>query len=192
MRPHVFVVEGKNDQFRLESVLDHPLVITTNGSAIDYDKIKLLKKLDETHDIVLFLDPDHAGERIRRLVSKELKNVYHAFIPQDLAISKNFKKIGVEHADKETILQALSNIKMVKHEVTSDITHLFLHDVGLTGSKASKDLRTFVCQKLGIGFTNGKTLYHRLHMFGIDQKKILEVIHESSSQEEIRTELFTR
>lgn len=189
MRPQVFVVEGKNDQFRLESVLDHPLVITTNGSAIDYDKVKLLKKLDETHDIILFLDPDHAGERIRRLVSKELKHIYHAFIEKDLAISKNQKKTGVEHADKETILKALSNIQMVKHEAQSDITHLFLHDVGLTGSETSKTLRTYVCQKLGIGYTNGKTLYHRLHMFGINQKKILEVIDESSSQEKIRTEL---
>lgn len=192
MRPQVFVVEGKNDQYRLESVLDHPLVITTNGSAIDSDKLKLLKMLDETYDIILFLDPDHAGERIRRIVSKQLKNVYHAFIPQEQAVSKNQKKIGVEHADRKTILEALSNIKMVKHESKSDVTHLFLHEVGLTGSPSSKELRTTLCQKLGIGFTNGKTLYHRLHMFGISQKKILEVIHESSSQEEIRTELLKR
>ncbi len=192
MRPQVFVVEGKNDQFRLESVLDHPLVVTINGSAIDEDKINILKKLDETHDIILFFDPDHAGARIRRLVSKELKSVYHAFLDQEQARSKNLKKVGVEHASKETILNALSNIQMVKHEMKSDITYTFLHDVGLTGSKTSKKLREIVCQKLGIGFTNGKTLYHRLHMFGINQDKILEVINESSSEEEIRTELLKR
>ena len=96
MRPLVFVVEGKNDAFKLEQVLERPLVITTNGSAIDDDAILLLKKLDETHDIVLFLDPDHAGDRIRRLVSKELNHVYHAFIRRDQSTSKNMKKVGVE------------------------------------------------------------------------------------------------
>jgi ribonuclease M5 len=192
MRPHVFVVEGKNDKFRLERLLDQPLVITTNGSAIDEDSIKLLKKLDETHDIVLFLDPDHAGERIRRLVSKELKHVYHAFINKEDAISENMKKIGVEHASDEVILEALKTIKMVKHERMSDVTHAFLHDVGLTGSSSSKALRNLIGEKLGIGFTNGKTLYYRCHMFGIHKHHIMEVIHATSSEKEIRTELSKR
>lgn len=189
MRPQVFVVEGKNDQFKLEKCLDHPLVITTNGSAIDEDKVTILKKLDETHDIVLFLDPDHAGERIRRLVSKQLKHVYHAFIDKDVAKSKNEKKVGIEHAECEMIVHALSHIKMVRDHQKSDITHTFLHDHGLTGSHASKALRLKVCKTLGIGVTNGKTLYHRLHMFGIDQEKVLEVINESSGEKEIWTEL---
>jgi len=49
MRPHVFVVEGKNDKFRLERLLDHPLVVMTNGSAIDDDRILMLKKLCMLH-----------------------------------------------------------------------------------------------------------------------------------------------
>ena len=181
MRPHVFVVEGKNDQFRLNQCLDHPLVVTTNGSAIDEDKMMLLKKLDETHDIILFLDPDHAGERIRRIVSKSLKHVYHAFVEKEVAQSQNLKKVGVEHADCETIHHALSHIKMVRDDIKSDVTHAFLHEVGLMGSKASKSLRIHVCQTLGIGLTNAKTLYHRLQMFGINQQDILEVLNEPSS-----------
>ncbi|MDY0074580.1 MAG: ribonuclease M5 [Acholeplasmataceae bacterium] len=189
MRPQVFVVEGKNDQFKLEQVLEHPIVITTNGSAIDKDVMKILKKLDETHDIILFLDPDHAGERIRRLVAKELTHVYHAFIKKDLAISKNEKKIGVEHASIQSIKEALKHIKMIRHDIHSDITHTFLHDVGLMGSKSSKQLRLYLCERLGIGYTNAKTLYQRLHLFGIDQKMVNEVIHAASSEETIRTKL---
>jgi ribonuclease M5 len=192
MRPQVFVVEGKNDQFKLEKCLDHPVIVTTNGSAIDDDKILILKKLDETHDIILFLDPDHAGERIRRIVSKHIQHVYHAFIDKDVAKSKNLKKVGVEHADCDAVLHALSHIKHVTHHMESDITHSFLFHHGLTGSKESKQLRINLCQRLGIGITNGKTLYHRLHMFGINQKEVLEVIHESSSKKEVRTELSER
>ena len=112
MRPHVFVVEGKNDKFRLEQILDNPLVITTNGSAIDLDKIKILKKLDATHDIILMFDPDHAGERIRRLVSKELTHVYHAFIPRDLAVSKKRKENrGRTRRSKKQFLRLYQTLK---------------------------------------------------------------------------------
>lgn len=192
MRPQVFVVEGKNDQFKLEKCLNHPIIVTTNGSAIDEDKITVLKKLDATHDIILFLDPDHAGERIRRIVSKQIEHVYHAFIDKNEATSKNLKKVGVEHADCDAVLSALSHIKSVTYHMKSDITHSFLFHHGLTGSKESKQLRTYLCQRLGIGVTNGKTLYHRLHMFGINQHEVLEVIHESSSKKEVRTELSER
>jgi ribonuclease M5 len=192
MRPLVFVVEGKNDAFKLESVLNNPLVITTNGSAIDEESVMLLKKLDDTHDIVLFLDPDHAGDRIRRLVSKELNHVFHAFMSKDVSMSKNMKKVGVEHASKEDILDALKHLKMVHHTSTSDVTHAFLHHHHLIGHPESKAFRFDVCQRLGIGSTNGKTLYHRLHMFGINQDALLEVIHESLREKEIRAELSKR
>ncbi len=189
MRPIVFVVEGKNDAFRLKSIFDQPMVIETNGSAIDQESMTLLKRLDETHDIILFLDPDHAGERIRRLVGKTLHHVYHAFIKPEDGRSENGKKVGIEHASKEVILDALKHVQMVQHESFSDVTRGFLHDVGLIGQEGSKSLREKVCERLNIGQPNGKTLYKRLHMFSIQSKDILEVLSESSSEKEIRTEL---
>jgi len=82
MRPHVFVVEGRNDASRLKQIYPDVQVIITNGSAISLDAIQMLDHLDETHDLILFLDPDHAGERIRRILGNRLKNVYHVFIEQ--------------------------------------------------------------------------------------------------------------
>lgn len=192
MRPIVFVVEGKNDAFKLKRVFDQPLVIETNGSAIDPESLTLLKRLDQTHDIILFLDPDHAGERIRRLVGKSLHHVYHAFIKPEDGKSENGKKVGIEHASKEIILEALNHIQMVHHESESDVTRSFLHEVGLIGQEGSKALREEICKRLNIGQPNGKTLYKRLHMFSIQSTDILEALHESSSEEEIRTELPKR
>lgn len=192
MRPQVIVVEGKNDAFKISSIFPDIQVVTTNGSAINQDAVDLLKKLDSTHDIVLFTDPDHAGERIRRLLSKSLKHVYHVFLSRDLAISLNGKKIGIEHASEEDIRRSLENIKMVSKASTSDVTHAFLHDIGLTGSSNSQRLRDALSSVLGIGKTNGKSLYQRLRMFDITQEQIIEVLRESSSKEEIRTELLKR
>ncbi len=192
MRPQVIVVEGKNDAFKISSIFPEIKVVTTNGSAIDRDAVDLLKKLDATHDIILFTDPDHAGERIRRLLSKSLIHVHHVFLNRDLAVSTNGKKVGIEHATEEDIRRSLSNIKMVSKTSESDVTHAFLHDVGLTGAPHSQALRDILSQALKIGRTNGKSLYQRLHMFDIKQETIIEVLRESSSQEEIRTELLKR
>jgi len=189
MRPRVVVVEGRNDASRLKQIYPEILIITTNGSALNEDSVQLLKELDETHDIILFLDPDHAGERIRRLLSKQLKHIYHAFIDRDVAYSKNMKKIGIEHASADDIKKALGDIQEVHKESTSDVTYSFLHEMKLTGNKDSKSLRDIVSMRLRLGHVNGKTLYQRLRMFGVSQKEVIEVIRESSSKEEIRTEL---
>ena len=176
MRPKVFVVEGRNDASRLKEIFPDILVMTTNGSAIDSESLQTLIKLDETHDIVLFLDPDHAGERIRRLISKSLTHVYHAFLDKEVAYSKNKKKIGIEHASDTDIKEAFKNIKMVYQKSKSDITHAFLFECGLTGQKDSREKREKLTQRLNIGYVNGKTLYHRLHMFQMMKKDIVEVL----------------
>ncbi len=181
MRPKVFVVEGRNDASRLKQIYPDIQVITTNGSAIDPDRIEVLKALDETHDIILFLDPDHAGERIRRILGKSLTHIFHAFIDQESAHSKNGKKIGIEHASTETIENALKDMLIIRESSKSNVTHAFLFDIGLTGSKDSRKRRMRLAQTLKIGHTNGKTLYHRLKMFDISQEKIIEVLSESSS-----------
>jgi len=189
MRPKIVVVEGRNDASRLKQIYPDIKIVTTNGSAIQEDSVQLLKELDETYDIILFLDPDHAGERIRRLLGKQLIHIYHAFIDRDVAYSKNMKKIGIEHASEEDIKKALGDIQAVHKESTSDITYSFLHEVKLTGNENSKELRDVVSKKLRLGHVNGKTLYQRLKMFEISQKQVAEVISESSGKEEIRTEL---
>lgn len=175
MRPLVFVVEGRNDQSRLKKLFKDAMVVTTNGSAMDESQIELIMTLEKTHDIILFLDPDHAGERIRRLLSKKLTHVHHAFLEQKDAMSKNMKKIGIEHASDEAILDALSHIK-IEHEVSkSDINMSFLYDMKLIGHNKSQEKRAYLSKKLKIGHVNGKTLLERLRRFNMMQKDIEEV-----------------
>jgi ribonuclease M5 len=177
MRNKVIVVEGKNDKEKIKSLYKDIHVITTNGSSIDLDSINLLKELSKTHDIVLFTDPDHAGERIRRILAKELDHIYHAFIDKEKSISSNHKKIGVEHASAETIKNALNHLMLVQTKSTSDITYSFLYEHNLIGNEFSKEKREKLAKKMNIGHVNGKTLYQRLHMFNLNKKDVLEVLN---------------
>jgi len=181
MRPKVFVVEGKNDASRLYQILGDVKVVTTNGSEISHETVNLLKELDKTHDMILFLDPDFPGDKIRHQLEKELKHVAHAHILKKDAISHNRKKVGIEHADKEVIIEALSNIQYEQNDQNSDIDMYFLYEVGLIGTSDSKKLREVLSRKMHLGHVNGKTLLNRLHMFGYQQKDIIEVLDATSS-----------
>jgi len=181
MRSKVFVVEGKNDASRLYQILGDVNIVTTNGSEISDETIALLKELDQTHDMILFLDPDYPGERIRTKLSQVLDHVAHAYIIKKDAISKNRKKVGIEHADAKVILDALSHISYQQDKIKSDIDMYFLCEKQLIGQPASKQLRIKLSQSLHLGHVNGKTLLNRLHMFGYTKKDIIEVLDAASS-----------
>lgn len=181
MRQKIFVVEGRSDESKLKQIYPDIKVVITNGSAIDQDALKMLLELQNTHDIVLFLDPDYAGERIRKILDQKLNKAEHAFLEKKDAYSKSRKKIGIEHATKQTIVEALKNMHVVDTKVKSDITALFLYEMKLTGSENSKKRRDILTDVLKIGHVNGKTLFARLHMFGINKKQVIEVLSGSSS-----------
>lgn len=176
MKPKVLVVEGRHDLDKIRSIYHDTLVITTNGSAVDMDVLNQLKKLSETHDIILFLDPDHAGERIRRIISKYIGHVQHAFISPEESTNKNMKKVGIEHASKESIIQALSKLSVEYDTIKSDVDFAFLYEVGLIGQKNSQSMRDYVSKVLHLGHVNGKTLLYRIQRFQITREQIIEVL----------------
>ncbi len=181
MRPQVFIVEGEHDASKLKQALGDVHCVITNGSEINKETLKLIKTLDKTHDVIVFTDPDYAGERIRKIVSKDLEHVYHVFLKRKVAFSKNKKKIGIEHAHKKDIIEALSHMQLSTHQVKSEITIAFLYDCQLIGHKDSKIKRRQLAEKLHLGHVNGKTLKKRLDMFNVSKKQIIEVMHESST-----------
>ena len=181
MRPKVFIVEGQTDAAKLKEVLGQVDIITTNGSEISDQTKALIQALDKTHDIIIFTDPDYAGERIRKEISKDLSHVYHAFLKRDVAISKNKKKIGIEHATKDNIQKALADMQLAYVKNTSDVDHYFLYIQGFIGHKDSKQKRKVLSERLHLGHINGKTLLERIRLFGITKEVMIEVMHEPST-----------
>ncbi|NLK12072.1 MAG: ribonuclease M5 [Candidatus Phytoplasma sp.] len=174
----IIVVEGYHDQIKINQIYPQAQVMITNGSDLPKETMMQLKKLSETHQMVLFLDPDHAGERLRRILSQELKNVTHAFLEVNQAISKNRKKIGIEHAKKEDIIKALNQM-IQPRENQSDVTISFLYDHKLLGHPQSQVRRDQVSQHFNLGKTNGKTFYKRLLWANITQKEVKEVLENA-------------
>lgn len=171
----IIVVEGRHDYQKVKQVFPEANIMMTNGSAIDMTFIEQLKRLSESNEIIVFVDADNAGERLRKIISKHIPNAKHAFIERSLSLSANLKKVGIEHADSDTIREAL---KFTRSAVLgSDITQHYLLEQGLIGENESRLKRLFLCEKLRIGYVNGKGLFHRLTLFGIKKQDVEEVLH---------------
>ena len=89
----VIVVEGKNDANKIKTIFPDVDIIITNGSEINKGTINDIKKASENNEVVLCLDPDGPGEKIRRKIVEQVPNVNQVFASKNNAISKNKKKM---------------------------------------------------------------------------------------------------
>lgn len=172
----IIVVEGLHDLERLKSIYPDIDVLITNGSEIE-ENLPTIIEASTKRDIILFLDPDYPGERIRKIIQAKIPNAKHAFLKKDLAISKNKKKVGIEHAKKEDIIEALEHV-LTPMENSNLVSYMELYNLGLFGKDNSAKLRDKVSIKLNIGHTNGKTFLKRINMFNIDIETIKNALME--------------
>lgn len=167
----LIVVEGKNDKNKLENIFKDANIIITNGSEISQDTLNTIKSLSENNEVVLCLDPDGPGEKIRKKIMEYIPNAYNVYADKQKAISRNKKKVGIEHMSKKDICELFEHIYVPKYE--NNISYEELFDLGLMNNKK---LREKLCTNLHIGYCNGKQLYKRLNMLGLDIETIKENI----------------
>src|SRR5690554_2497331 len=110
----VIVVEGKNDYNKIKTVFPNANVIITNGSDVNFDLIQRLTVLSQKDEIVLCLDPDFPGEKIRMEITKAIPNVAHVYAKKSQAISSNKRKVGIEHMNKADIKAMFNYIQFNK------------------------------------------------------------------------------
>ncbi len=144
------VVEGKYDKIRLQSLVKAN-IIQTDGFQIFHDEklIELLGRIADETGLIILMDSDGAGFKIRTFIKNKLagKNVKHALIPSIPGKEKRKEKpgkeglLGVEGMRDEALLSALSQCFYEEREEKEKITKSDLYLLGLTGGKESSTLR---------------------------------------------------
>lgn len=172
----VFVVEGKNDASKLQQFYPGIQTLITNGSAVSLEFLSTLQTLAKNSEIILLLDPDGPGEKIRKKVMESIPNAKHVFVDRKSAISKNKKKVGIEHMSKEDLDDALKNVLTVTINNTFSNEDLF--DLGLIGTDSSREKRDFVSKELNIGKGNAKTFLKKLNMFNVSMEEVERLVKE--------------
>ncbi|MDE7263196.1 MAG: ribonuclease M5 [Anaeroplasmataceae bacterium] len=172
--PSVIVVEGLHDSMRIHSIYPEANIVITNGREISDETLTFIKSLSETNEIIIFTDPDTPGEQIRTIVANAVPKAKHAFLRKKDAISKNRKKVGIEHASKECIIESLKHI--YSNDVLADTINVEdMYSFGLTGMPNSGRLREFISLELNIGKPNAKTFLKRLNMLQITKEDLKEL-----------------
>ena len=121
-------------------------------------------------------DPDSAGERIRRFLTKRFPQAKHAFIPKEDATANN--DIGIEQASPEAIRTALAKVRTMDWEPTNNFTGADLLKAGISGSPAASEKRAKLGAVLGIGYANAKTFLQRLNHYGITRQEFQQAVAE--------------
>ena len=75
----VIVVEGRHDTSVLQQYFDCD-TIETNGLSLSEETLRLIEEARDRCGVIIFTDPDHPGETIRRRINEAVKGCKNAYI----------------------------------------------------------------------------------------------------------------
>ena len=99
----IIIVEGRDDTAAIRRSVD-AVTIETHGYGIRPSTWEVIDKAYESKGIIIFTDPDTAGEQIRRRLAERYPEAKHAFLDRGLAEKDG--DIGIENASPESIREA--------------------------------------------------------------------------------------
>ena len=169
----IIVVEGRHDTQRLKKYFDCE-TIETGGSSIDDKVIEQIRHAASRQGVIVFTDPDTPGNQIRHIINQHVSNCKNAFVDKHHARTE--KKVGIEHADKDTLWNALQNVVTITNAPKGSLTISDLFELGLSGQSNSAELRRKVGEYYHIGDGNAKTMLARLNCLAINKEELREVI----------------
>ncbi len=175
MIKEVLVVEGKMDVVAIDKAVEADCIIT-EGFNLKPQALDSIAKAYQKRGIIIMTDPDSAGERIRRFLTKRFPEAKHAFIPKEDATANN--DIGIEQASPEAIRTALAKVRTMDWEPTNNFTGADLLKAGISGSPAASEKRAKLGAVLGIGYANAKTFLQRLNHYGITRHEFQQAVAE--------------
>lgn len=175
----IIVVEGKDDTVAIKRAVDAD-TIETNGSAIGEDVLRRIALANERRGVIIFTDPDHAGERIRKIVARHAPGCKHAFLPQEKALYKG--DIGIENASPEAIRTALSELRTESADEAGEISWEDLMEAGLIVHPDASNRRLVIGKLLGIGYANGKQFYKRCTSFRISKAEFTAALRQMEEE----------
>ncbi len=164
----VIVVEGRDDVTAVKRAVDAELIIT-QGFGIREETFKLIEEANKKCGVIIFTDPDHAGERIRERISKRIKGCKHAFLPREEA--RKGDNIGIENATPKSIIEALSKVRTLMEDMPEVFSQHDLIRNDLVGGQEASGRRDEIGKMLGIGYANAKQFLRRMNHYGVTREE---------------------
>ena len=177
MIKEVLVVEGKMDVVAIDKAVEADCIIT-EGFSLKPKALAAIESAYKKRGIIILTDPDSAGERIRRFLSKRFPEAKHAFVPKEDATAND--DIGIEQASPEAIRSALEKVRTLDWQPQAIFSGSDLLKCGLSGGASASAKRARIGAKLGIGYANAKTFLLRLNHYGVTKEEFDKALAEDA------------
>ena len=174
----IIVVEGRDDTAAIKRAVTAQ-TIETHGFGMNEEMWRRIDRAYKSCGVVLFTDPDRAGENIRRKIKERYPLCKEAFLPRREAVKKG--NLGIENAAPEAIVEALLKTRNTKsaglpdEDAEEKSAGLFtVRDMdlnGLSSGKGSRKKREKIGEMLGIGYGNAKTFLSKLNGYGVTREE---------------------
>lgn len=179
------IVEGRDDTNSIKRAVIAE-TIETHGFGIRRQTWELIDMAYRTTGIIVFTDPDHAGETIRKRILDKYPDALEAFLDQESARAGD--DIGIENAVPEAIREALAKVHRAADPANgsagepaggqtgtgSAVAERFsmddLREAGLIGTDRAQEARQAAGKALGIGYGNAKAFLRKLNHYGITRE----------------------
>lgn len=171
MMKEIIVVEGRDDITAVKRALDAEL-IATGGFGFPRGVMERIKEAQRRRGVIVFTDPDFAGEKIRKKIAAEVPGCKHAFLPREEA--KKDGDIGIENATPANILKALAKVRTESLDKRTEFSQVDLIRNGLIGNDDASIRRDELGKVLGIGYGNAKQFLNRLNNYGVTREEFEE------------------
>lgn len=163
----IIVVEGRDDQRAVRAAVDAE-VIVTSGYGLTRETWTRIAAAQARTGVIVFTDPDHAGDQIRRKINQKVPGCKNAYLTRSDARRKD--NIGIENARPAAIRKALAQAHGTVAPTTSaTFTLADLRHHRLVAHPQAARRREALGRELAIGYANAKQLLRRLNRCGIDR-----------------------
>ena len=109
-------------------------VPSRTGIGIRPETWDLIEKAYESKGIIVFTDPDHAGDQIRRRILERFPDAKEAFL--DRSQAEKDGDIGIENASAESIREALRKVHRSAEETSGEAGKASGAEGGTDGEEA--------------------------------------------------------
>lgn len=188
-------MEGKYDKIQLERILDAP-IFTTDGFRVfsSNEKGAMLRRIAETHGLIVLTDSDPAGFVIRNKLKGTLPRdkVTHLYAPALMGKERRKRApskaglLGVEGLSTETLLRLFEKSGIVTDANADEeaaasapsahYTKADLYAVGLCGREDSATRRAAFCRKHELpDFMTPNALLEAINLLGLELENNEEV-----------------
>jgi ribonuclease M5 len=163
----IIVVEGRDDERAVKAAVDAEMIVTS-GYGLTKETWARIEAASKRTGVIIFTDPDHAGEQIRRKINQQIPGCKNAYLTRE--DTRRRDNIGIENARPTAIRNALRQAhSTASQSAPPTFTLADLQQNRLMGHPQAAQRRAALGRHLAIGYANAKQFLRRLNRCGIDR-----------------------